>query len=83
MENFISDYPTSTKRNQAYIEVAQYYFEQGKYPQSLIWFDKVDESSLDSDDIDKFNFQKGYSFFTNKNKIEATTYFNKVLNSLN
>ena len=83
MENFVSDYPTSTKRNEAYIEVAEYYFEQGNYPKSLIWFDKVDESSLDSDDIDKFNFQKGYAFFTAKNKIEATPYFNKVLNSPN
>ena len=81
MENFLSDYPTSTKRNQAYIEVAGLYFEQGKYPQALVWFDKVDESALDSDDIDKFNFQKGYSFFTAKNKKEATPYFNKVLNS--
>jgi TolA-binding protein len=46
MESFVRDYPTSSKQNQAYKEVAQYYFEQGKYPQALEWFDKVDESSL-------------------------------------
>jgi TolA-binding protein len=81
MENFVSDYPTSPKQNQAYIEVAHYYFEQGKYPQALEWFDKVDEDSLSYDDLDKFNFQKGYSFFSAGKKKEATPYFNKVVNS--
>ncbi|RTY92342.1 tetratricopeptide repeat protein [Flavobacterium sp. GT3R68] len=81
MESFVSDYPTSTKQNQAYIEVAHYYFEQGKYPQALQYFDKVDESTLSNDDIDKFNFQKGYAFFSSNQKKEATPYFNKVLNS--
>ena len=81
MENFVRDYPTSPKQNQAYIEVAHFYFEQGKYPQALEWFDKVDENSLSYDDLDKFNFQKGYSFFSAGKKKEATPYFNKVLNS--
>ncbi|SHG05683.1 Tetratricopeptide repeat-containing protein [Flavobacterium segetis] len=81
MEQFVSDYPTSVKQNQAYIEVAQYHFKQGNYPQALQWFDKVDESSLSRNDQEKFNFQKGYSFFTAKKKKEATTYFNRVVNS--
>lgn len=81
MERFVSDYPTSTKRNQAYIEVAHYYFEQANYPKALQWFDKVDENHLSANDRDKFNFQKGYSFFNSKKKKEATTYLNKVVNS--
>ena len=81
MENFVKEYPTSPKQNQAYIEVAHYYFDQGKYPQALEWFDKVDESTLSYEDQDKFNFQKGYSFFSAGKKKEATPYFNKVLNS--
>ncbi|HMI06577.1 MAG TPA: tetratricopeptide repeat protein [Flavobacterium sp.] len=81
MENFVRDYPTSPKQNQAFIEVAHYYFEQGKYPQALEWFDKVDESTLSYEEQDKFNFQKGYSFFSAGKKKEATPYFNKVLNS--
>ncbi|KAB1158020.1 tetratricopeptide repeat protein [Flavobacterium luteum] len=81
MENFVRDYPTSPKQNQAYIEVAHYYFDQGKFPQALEWFDKVDESSLSYDNLDRFNFQKGYSYFSANKKKEATPYFNKVLNS--
>ncbi|MFV8343330.1 tetratricopeptide repeat protein [Flavobacterium sp. XS2P39] len=81
MERFVSDYPTSVKQNQAYIEVAHYHFNQGNYPQALQWFDKVDESNLSNSDRDKFNFQKGYSFFNGKKKKEATVYLNKVVNS--
>ncbi|TRX42168.1 tetratricopeptide repeat protein [Flavobacterium restrictum] len=81
MERFVKDYPTSTKRNQAYIEVAQYYFEQSNYPQALEWFDKVDENHLNASEQEKYNFQKGYSFFSSKKKKEATTYLNKVVNS--
>lgn len=81
MEKFVEDYPTSTKQNQAYVEVAQFFFEQGNYPKALQWFDKVDESYMSKSDSDKFNFQKGYSYFNAKKKKEATTYFNKVVNS--
>ncbi|WP_310379239.1 tetratricopeptide repeat protein [Flavobacterium sp.] len=81
IEKFVSDYPTSIKQNQAFIEVAHYYFTQGNYPQALQWFNQVDENNLNAKDLDKFNFQKGYSFFNSKNKKEATTYLNKVVNS--
>ena len=81
MENFVDDYPTSTKQNQAFIGVSQYYFEQGNYQKALEYFDKVDESGLSAEDRDKFNFQKGYAYFSAGKKKEATTYFNKVSNS--
>ena len=81
MERFVSDYPTSRKQNQAYVGVAHYYFAQGNYPQALEWFEKVDENNLTYSERDQYNFQKGYSFFSSKNKKEATTYLNKVVNS--
>jgi tetratricopeptide (TPR) repeat protein len=81
MEKFVSDYPTSSKQNQAYKEVAQFYFESGKYPQALEYFNKVDESSLTNSEIDRYNFQKGYVYFISKNKKEAASYLNKVVNS--
>ncbi|WP_293895281.1 tetratricopeptide repeat protein [Flavobacterium sp.] len=81
MEKFVADYPTSSKTNQAYIEVAQYYFEQGKFPQALQYFDKVDENALTYDQTEKFTFQKGYAYFTAGDKKAAADYFNKVVNS--
>ena len=81
VEKFVVDYPTSTKQNQAYIEVAHYYFDKGNYPQALQWFDKVNTSSMSAADKEKYNFQKGYAYFTAKNNKEATKFFNQVVNS--
>lgn len=81
IEKFVEDYPTSTKQNQAYIEVAHYYFSQGSYPKSLEWFDKVNTSSMSNEEKERYNFQKGYAYFTVKNKKEAQKYLNRVANS--
>jgi tetratricopeptide (TPR) repeat protein len=81
MENFVEDYPTSTKQNQAYVEVAGYFFSQGKYKESLEWYDKVDEASLGDTDRDKYNFQKGYSYFNAGDKKQADKYLAKVKDS--
>lgn len=81
MERFVSDYPTSIKQNRAYLDVAQFYFKQGRYPEALQWFEKVDDSNISYTERDKYNFQKGYSFFSSKNKKEATVYLNKAVNS--
>jgi len=35
MEDFVESYPTSTKRDAAFMDVADYYFENGKYPYAL------------------------------------------------
>ena len=81
MEDFVQDFPTSTKQNQAFVEVAGYYFAQGQYPKALQWYDKVDENTMSQADRDKYNFQKGYSYFNAKDKKEATKYLTKVSNS--
>jgi len=81
MERFVLDYPTSIKQNQACIEAAYYYFNQEDFYQALHWFEKVDEGYLNSSDRDRFNFKKGYSFYSLKNIKEAINYLNKVVNS--
>lgn len=81
MEEFVEEYPTSARRNQAYINVAHFYFAQGRYPQAMGYFDKVDEGSLTQAEREKFYFQKGYSLFAAKKQKEAADYFERVENS--
>ena len=66
MEDFVTNYPTSTRRNSAYLNVATYYFENGKYAYAQKWFDKVNESSLTNKQRERYNFRKGYALFTTK-----------------
>jgi TolA-binding protein len=81
MESFIENHPTSTKRNLAYFEVAQYYFAEGNYTQSLKWYENIYEPELADSDIDKANFQRGYANFSIKKNKDASNYLNKVIQS--
>lgn len=81
VEHFVATYPTSTKRNQAYADVAAFYFEKNNFPKALFWFDKVEENQLNQKELDRFHFQKGYCYYTAKKKKEATKFLNLVSNS--
>ncbi|MFD0836878.1 tetratricopeptide repeat protein [Mariniflexile aquimaris] len=81
IENFVKEYPTSTKRNTAYVDVADYYFENSKFAYARKWYDKVDESGLSRAEKEKFYFNNGYSAFSSKQYKEAKQYLSKVENS--
>lgn len=81
MEDFVDNYPTSTKRNAAFIDAANFYFQQGNYRAAGEWYAKVDEYLLSSAEREEFYFNNGYTFFKNKDFGKAETYFNKVKNS--
>jgi tetratricopeptide (TPR) repeat protein len=81
MEDFVENYPTSTKKNSAFADVAEYYFETGKYPYALKWYNKVDQGALSRGEMDKFNFNYGYALFSSQKGKEAERYLQKVANS--
>jgi len=81
MEDFVEQYPTSTKRNNAFADVALYYFETGKYPYALKWYNKVDQGALSRGEMERFNFNYGYSLFASKQTKQAEQYLNKVVDS--
>ncbi|MGO1585296.1 MAG: tetratricopeptide repeat protein, partial [Mesonia sp.] len=81
MEDFVSEHPTSTKRNSAYINVANYYFNNGDYNRARLWYEKVDTSSLSRAEQQEFDFNNGYAYFKAGRKDEAKTYFNRVRDS--
>jgi len=81
MEDFVEQYPTSTKRNNAFADVALYYFETGKYPYALKWYNKVDQGALSRGEMERFNFNYGYSLFASKQTKKAEGYLNKVVDS--
>jgi TolA-binding protein len=81
MERFVQDYPTSTKRNSAYIDVADYYFENGKYAYALKWYEKVNDGGLSMRQKERYNFNNGYALFKAKKGKAAKQYLKKVENS--
>jgi TolA-binding protein len=81
IEEFVEDYPTSTKRNTAFLDVADYYFENSKYSYARKWYQKVDELSIARSERDRYNFNYGYSLYSTSSKTQATKYLNRVINS--
>ncbi|WP_111309645.1 tetratricopeptide repeat protein [Confluentibacter sediminis] len=81
VEDFVKEYPTSTKRNTAFVDVADYYFVNGKFPYALKWYAKVDEDALSGKEKEKFNFNYGYSAFSAKQYKDAKKYLSRVENS--
>ena len=81
VEDFVAEYPTSTKRNTAFVDVADYYFANGKYAYARKWYDKVDENALGRKEKEKFYFNNGYTAFTTKQYKDAKKYLSKVENS--
>lgn len=81
VEDFVKDYPTSTKRNTAFVDVADYYFENSKYAHARKWYDKVNEDALARKEKEKFNFNNGYSAFSTRQFKAAKKYLTRVENS--
>ncbi|WP_400077654.1 tetratricopeptide repeat protein [Winogradskyella sp. R77965] len=78
---FVEEYPTSTKRNTAFLDVADYYFENSKYAYARKWYAKVEERSIARAERERFNFNYGYSLYSTKSEKQATKYLNRVVNS--
>ena len=81
MEEFVTQYPTSTKKNSAFLDVADYYFENGRYPYALKWYKKVDQATVPDKEKERYNFNIGYSLFASKKTQEAERYLNRVSTS--
>ncbi len=81
IQNFVTEYPTSTKRNTAFMDVADYYFENSKFSYARKWYDKVEEEALARSEREKFYFNYGYSFYATKNAQGAKKYLARVENS--
>ena len=81
IQKFVDTYPTSTKRNTAFLDVADYYFANEKYAYARKWYEKVDEYSISTSERDHFNFNYGYSLYATKNETGAQKYLNRVVNS--
>ncbi len=81
MKSFFEKHPTSTKRNNAYLEVSDYYFNNGKYAYALKWYSKVGTSNLSSFNKEEFIFNKAYSFYSVGSYTNAKKYFSELLDS--
>jgi tetratricopeptide (TPR) repeat protein len=81
MNYFFEQFPTSTKRSSAFLEVGDYYFNNQRYAYALKWFSKVKGTNLTQYDKEEFSFKKGYSLFAVGSYADSKRYFSELLDS--
>lgn len=78
VENFVEEYPTSTKKNSAVIDVANYYFDNGDYRKAATWYQRVDKGTLSRKQANRYFFNTGYTLVHSKKYDEAKPFLNRV-----
>ena len=81
LKTFLLDFPTSWYGVSIPFDLANYYFDNGKYSYSLKWFRKVKESDVAKPMLPKYYFKKGYTEFLTKRYKSAQTLLEKVKNN--
>jgi TolA-binding protein len=81
VEDFVKNYPTSPKQNNAYLDVAEYHYNSGDYNEAKKWFKQVNTSGFTFAELEKFQFQYGYTLYKTKNFDGAKRYLEKLRTS--
>ena len=81
VNNFIVNHPESPMSSEAYLQMANLYFQQGNYAEALEWYNAIDELGVSTEEKARFNFQKGYCLFHTGKQAESKPYFESVQNN--
>jgi tetratricopeptide (TPR) repeat protein len=77
---FIREHPENPLSKLAIYQIGRTYSKQGKYKESLVWFDKITASQLSGRDNTEYKFRKGYAYFTLNDYSSAQVLFGEVKN---
>ncbi len=78
LAKYLLEYPSSDAEQKIPYDIANYYFDQGKYRYALKWFAKVNENQVPLNERDRYNFNKGYTLFSAKRYKAAQPLLEKV-----
>jgi TolA-binding protein len=77
---FIREHPENPLAKLAIYQIGKVYSKQGKYKESLVWFDKITAGQLGGRDNTEYKFRKGYAYFTLNDFNNAQILFGEVKN---
>ncbi len=78
--NFVSENPTSNKKNKIFFNVGNYYFANKKAAYALKWFQKVNSDLLSKENSKELSFKMGYGFLVSKKLTLAKDKFRSLIN---
>lgn len=78
MRQYVERYPESPYRDQAWFELGNTFFREGRYKAMLDAFDKIRPSALPREDQIRITYEKGYAYFQQENYEEAEAEFARI-----
>ncbi len=81
VNNFLQNFPESSKASLACFEVGKTLFQDKKIKRAQRWFQQVNQSKLQKDLLTEYKFYLGYCFFDEKDYKKAQPLFEQILNS--
>lgn len=76
--DYIHNFHETALRRMAYYQLGRYYNMQGKYDESIIWFEQVTTKDLSNEQRVAYNFKLGYAYFLNKDFGKAKPLLKEV-----
>ncbi|CAL2104835.1 Tetratricopeptide repeat-containing protein [Tenacibaculum sp. 190524A02b] len=77
--NFVKNYPHNNKKDNAYLNVGNYYFANRKASHALRWYQKVNEKLLNQPAKDELNYKMGYALLVSNYLKDAKARFKTLL----
>ena len=78
MLEFIRKYAPDPIANSAYIEVANYYFNSGKYDKAISYYSQIPTYGMNKKDRETVRFKRGYAYFVKQKFKNAKTDFKDI-----
>ncbi|MGV8879231.1 MAG: tetratricopeptide repeat protein [Sphingobacteriaceae bacterium] len=75
---FIKDHPENPLTKLAYFQIGKSYFKEGKYKESLDWFNRVEANELNGRENAEYKFRKGYAYFQIDDYKQAQLLFSEI-----
>lgn len=77
IQSYVENYPNDSHASSAYIELAQYYYDQKSYKKALSFYEKSPKSGAGQTDI--VRFKMGHAYFIEKEYDRALDVFSGIM----
>lgn len=78
MNRFIASWPGSSRINDAYLALGDYFYQNKNYRKAATYYQRVNRILLPSEKLHEYCFKYGYSQFMNGNKEIALLMFSEI-----
>ncbi len=79
INNFVRTHPESPLENQAWLELAESYYQLKNYKKAIVYYKNTDRLLIDDELLPAYYFKFGYSHFMKGDRQRAMLYFSEIM----